>query len=436
MHTTDQLYEMFTASNGLTTDSRSVPEGSIFLALRGDRFDGNEYALKALAAGARAAIVDREALAGQNGCYYVPNALTTLQKIAHHHRKQMSIPVIGITGTNGKTTTKELIHSVVSQEYNAVATIGNLNNHIGVPLTLLRFKKDTEVAIVEMGANHGGEIAWLANICAPSIGIVTNVGEAHLEGFGTAGQIWDTKMGLYRYIDAHDGMCLINMDELSLGPLMDQEFRKSCYFGSTQLPNGQSLKFIDEKGRIKIRLQGGCDIFTHLYGDHNRHNILTAICVGMLLNVPMQKIKTGLESYVPSINRSQLVVEGSNTYYMDAYNANPTSMQVALKFFDGVNAVSKVMILGDMLELGRESKKYHREVLEQIAGMQTIDEIMLVGNCFAALSDVIQEFGIQPLFFDDVGDLRDYLKIKPISNASILVKGSRSIGLEKVLRGG
>ncbi|MBK8506947.1 MAG: UDP-N-acetylmuramoyl-tripeptide--D-alanyl-D-alanine ligase [Saprospiraceae bacterium] len=437
MYCIEDLYKLFSNSLGVSTDTRQNQQGKLFIGLRGDRFDGNGIALEAIRGGATAAIVDREDLQNSDGCYYVKNSLTALQRIAHHHRMRFKIPVLGITGTNGKTTTKELIASVLSQKYQICSTQGNLNNHIGVPLTLLRIDDRTEVAIIEMGANHPGEIGWLCQIAAPTMGIVTNVGQAHLEGFGDLASIWNTKMDLYRYLEAREGMIFINETESSLDSLIDISFKHPVRFDETHI-SGQvvSVSFIDESNSIKMILRGrnGQDFSTEakIYGKHNHHNLLAAIVIGSQLHVAPELICQGITKYEAKLNRSQIVVKASNTFYLDAYNANPTSMRKALEFFDSIKASRKVAILGDMLELGKDSQHLHREILALVNTLD-VGEVILVGDEFAKCQDQ------RPLpsswkWFKTAGDLAIYLNTNPYQQTHFLVKGSRSIKLESILQ--
>ena len=424
-------------SSGVSTDSRQNQEGRLFIGLRGDRFDGNGFALEALREGATAAIVDREDLQENEGCYYVKNSLTALQRIAHYHRMRFGIPVIAITGTNGKTTTKELTASVLSQKYQICSTLGNLNNHIGVPLTLLNIDDSTEVAIVEMGANHPGEIGWLCQIAAPTMGIVTNVGQAHLEGFGDMSRIWATKMDLYRYLEAREGLIFINEAESSLNSLKEISFKHPVRFDENHLP-GQvvSASFIDEAYSIKVILRGLDDqsfsTDAKIYGKHNHHNLLAAIAIGSQLHVAPELICQGITRYEAKLNRSQIVVKATNTFYLDAYNANPTSMRKALEFFESIKSSQKVAILGDMLELGKDSGRFHQEILDFLGTLEVRD-VILVGDEFAKCQLQYAK-QIRWKWFKTATDVASYLSANHYENSHFLVKGSRSIKLESILR--
>ncbi|NND32748.1 MAG: UDP-N-acetylmuramoyl-tripeptide--D-alanyl-D-alanine ligase [Saprospiraceae bacterium] len=438
MLTIESIYELFSRSSGVSTDTRKIEKNQLFVALRGDHFDGNDYAVTALKNGAGAALVDRYSLADEPGCYYVPNTLSALQKLAHHHRKHFSLPLIGITGTNGKTTTKELIRCVLSQKYHTLATAGNLNNHIGVPLTLLEITAGTEVAIIEMGANHPGEIGWLCNIAAPALGVVTNVGRAHLEGFRTLSNIWDTKMALYRYLDGRHLPVLINQSEPSLHPLEKVKFFNAVRFDPQHLPKaGKSVSFEIRSEDIVV------NIITQneeqhtgnvgLYGEHNVHNILTAISIAFYLEVPVKMIIAGLKNYLSNQNRSQIITRGSNTFYLDAYNANPTSMKMALKFFRNLEVSNKMLILGDMKELGEDSVTAHREILEEISQFGRIKAIILVGPHFSRALSEIGKLKQQIISLENVNQVRTYLNRQKLQDTHVLLKASRSIGLENIL---
>ena len=434
----ETIYELFKRSSGICTDTRKIEKNQLFIALRGDHFDGNDYALNAIEGGAKAAIVDRRPLAMKPHCFYVPNTLSTLQKLAFHHRNQFNIPVLAITGTNGKTTTKELIRSVLSQEYQTIATVGNLNNHIGVPLTLLRMTSETEVAVIEMGANHQGEIAWLCNIANPTTGLVTNVGNAHLEGFGTRSNIWDTKMALYRFLERRDLVSFINEEEPSLHSLKEVAFANAVRFDSMNLPGDvESATFNIRDRSIFVSMQRNLGEFhsveVDLYGDHNRQNILCAIGIGLQFGISMENILKGLEGYRSNQNRSQVIMKGSNTYYLDAYNANPTSMKMALKFFRNLEVGNKMLILGDMKELGDQALGAHEEVLTQVEEFEDLRKVILVGPIFSAAFGTNNALRQSYKLFENVSQAGEFLKTLELTNTHLLLKGSRGVGLEALL---
>lgn len=433
----EDLYSVFRKSEGISTDTRQSQHKKLFVALKGDRFDGNDYALRALSQGAIGAVVDRKELKRHPGCYYFTNTLTALQRLAYHHRQNMMIPVIAITGTNGKTTTKELLASILSQKYVICATQGNLNNHIGVPLTLLQIRESTEVAIVEMGANHPGEIGWLCQIATPSMGLVTNVAEAHLEGFGDIGNIWETKMDLYRYLESRRSLVMINEDELSLRPLRDVDFTLFLRYSRSLLPQGLSVSFENFPTTVGVTLndekefRGMCAV--KIYGRHNWNNLLSAIAISAYLKVSSDDILNGLSRYESRINRSQVVFKDTNTFYLDAYNANPTSMKMALEFLSDLEAPKKIAILGDMMELGSQSHVLHQEIVDLAIHAESLDQIFFVGTNFA---EAIEGQYMPDRFksFNDAKAVSEYLRNSRHVNTHFLVKGSRSMKLETILQ--
>ncbi|MCB0667719.1 MAG: UDP-N-acetylmuramoyl-tripeptide--D-alanyl-D-alanine ligase [Saprospiraceae bacterium] len=435
MHTIEKLYQLFSHSRGVSTDTREDLADKIFFALRGERFDGNQYARDALNAGARAAVVDHTDLKQVQGCLYFKNSLTTLQRLANFHRNQFDIPVVGITGTNGKTTTKELIVSVLSEKYKVCSTRGNLNNHIGVPLTLLQMSSSDEVAVIEMGANHPGEIGWLCQIAAPNLGLVTNVGKAHLQGFGGIENIWRTKMDLYRYLDSHSGSLMINRNEPSLEPLKDISFTNAFRFDRTHLIQPyRSVDFSTSNQTIEVELHtvlGTYSCSVALYGEHNINNILCALAIGAKLGMEPEEICRGLQNYRSKLNRSEVVVKDSNTYFLDAYNANPTSMRLALEFFEKVIADNKVLILGDMFELGEDALSFHQEVVDQVLGM-SLSGVLLVGEQFGNCR--IDQPGLFVRKFENTKAVIEYLSGTAYQNTHFLIKGSRSMKLETLVQ--
>lgn len=416
-----ELYQQYLQSTGVTTDSRNIKKASIFFALKGENFDGNEYAAEALKKGASLAVVDDKTIDGP-GFFAVDDALTALQELAAHHRKTLDIPIIGLTGTNGKTTTKELIREVLSVKYNTYATAGNLNNHIGVPLTILGIKSDAGIAIVEIGANHIGEIKELCAIANPTHGIITNIGKAHLEGFGSYEGIIEAKSELYRHLIANQGDAFVHYnDEMLMGL-------------SSQIPRGTygDDPEADVSGRItgSVPFMGihweGHDVMTHLYGDYNFENVMAAICVGKFFLVKEAEINEAIASYIPTNNRSQVVKSGSNTIFLDAYNANPSSMEVSIKQFLKQKADKKAVILGDMLELGGVSQEEHRKVIAAIENK--FDTVILVGPEF-----LVAGSGGGMNIFPDTNEAYCWLEQNPLSDTDILIKGSRGIALERLL---
>ncbi len=430
----EQLYSIFKKHRHITTDSRQIEPGCIFFALKGDHFNGNAFALKALENGAAFAVVDEENAASDDRLLRVDDVLQTLQKLANHHRRQFNIPLIAITGSNGKTTTKELVSAVLSSQYPAHFTKGNFNNHIGVPLTLLAMLERTEVAVIEMGANHPGEIDFLCRIAEPTHGLITNVGKAHLEGFGGFEGVKKTKSELYRYLAEKNGIVFINADEPHLTELSQQNKRKIFYQKSNEPAMEHSpieVKPIAEQPMLKVAFLDKTgeliNVNSQLFGQYNFNNIMTAIALGKYFKVPAEKIKAAIENYLPANNRSQLVKIGTNTFILDAYNANPSSMNNALGSFHQLDAKNKIAILGAMLELGSYSSKEH-EKLAQNACSSGLAQVILVGNEF---KEAAQKMGI--LFFENTETLKTWFLQQDFQDSHFLIKGSRSIGLEKLL---
>lgn len=424
---TEQLYSLYLQYPKVATDTRADIEDSLFFALKGDSFDGNDFVGQALAKGAAFCIIDNKNAYQDERTIVVNNVLETLQQLANHHRRQFSIPVLAITGTNGKTTTKELINAVLSKIYRVGCTVGNLNNHIGVPLTLLSISQDTDIAVIEMGANHPGEIDLLCRIAEPNFGLITNIGKAHLEGFGGFEGVIRTKMELYRYLEQHSGTAFINGDDDMLF-LRSGNIRKIFY---GKRPN-MSVSGNIEKKELFLSVQLSIDekrhlINTQLVGSYNFHNILAAACVGNYFKVSESNIVNAIATYQPDNMRSQVKKIKSNYIILDSYNANPSSMNGALANFFEMSKSNKVVILGDMLELGAWSEAEHEKIVNLLV-QHKIKKAFFVG----------EEFGKVPkpslyLSFPNVEALRDYLEENRLKNAHILIKGSRGMQLEKVL---
>jgi len=417
-----KLYDVFEKYPAISTDSRNIVKDSIFFALKGDHFDGNEFAMNALEDGASFAVIDNPRFKTDNRFILVENVLNTLQLLAGEHRKKLNIPVIGITGSNGKTTTKELIAAVLSTQYNCRATKGNLNNHIGVPLTLLSMNCQTEIAVVEMGANHIGEIDDLCRIAVPDFGIITNIGKAHLEGFLTIENIIQTKSALYRSVEKFGKTVFVNADDSLLMTLSDKQNR---YTYSRETAGDVNAHLICTDVYLTLEWMGHV-MKTNLFGVYNIYNVLAAITIGKYFKISDDNIVKAIKSYNPVNNRSQLIKTKRNTVVMDAYNANPTSMEAAIKSFLVMNSDSKVLILGDMLELGNDSLQEHKNIISLIAN-QGIRDVFLVGEMFSAAAD--KHFKT----FGNVDALKAYLEEKHFVEKTILVKGSRGIRLETAL---
>ena len=416
----NQLYEIYLKNPNVCTDTRKISDNCLFFALKGDRFNGNEYALKALELGASFAIVDDKNLKTDSRLIFVNDVLTTLQELARYHRLQLNIPVLGITGSNGKTTTKELSREVIKQKYKVKATIGNLNNHIGVPLTILDTSSDIEFLIVEMGANHQGEIDLLCKIALPDYVMITNIGKAHLEGFGGFEGVKLGKSEMYKFANNFDKKIFLNKDDSVLTSLIPSDSEIISYSGS------QMLSIISEEPFLKLRYNDK-EIATNLYGSYNLSNIAFAIKLGEYFSVDQDMIVKGIADYRPDNNRSQLEIINGNTVIKDAYNANPNSMKLSLESFAKVNASSKLVVLGDMLELGEFSQTEHKEILTLVESLG-IKEAIYVGENFYK-----EKEGFNGAFYKKIEDAREYFKIKGYQNYYILLKGSRGISVESIL---
>lgn len=419
------IFKHFLKFHKVTTDSRSIPEGALFFALRGDRFDGHQFVREALVQGASFAIVDDPEAVSSDECLLVPDVLDALQQLAVMYRSKLKATLIGITGSNGKTTTKELIYCVLQKKYKTQATSGNYNNHIGVPLTLLSFPEDLEFGIVEMGANHVGEIALLSGFSNPDYGIITNVGKAHLEGFGSFEGVVRGKSELYRQLEKNGGTAFVNENNPIL---MDksQGLTRILYGGENNTVHGKTqnahpfLKLDCVVNEEKISIN------TRLSGAFNLENILAAACIGHHFGVETQDIKEAIEAYIPSNNRSQTVKTDKNTIILDAYNANPTSMEAAVRNFMESDFPEKILILGEMLELGKDSKDEHRKILNLIKD-HDFKRVILVGPNFNVNESKAFEY------FPSTKNLLDRLKTDPIENTAMLIKGSRGNELEQVV---
>ena len=420
----EKLYAYFLGSTGVATDTRKIKKGCLFFCLKGENFDGNTFAEEALTKGAMYVVVDEPKHLKNNHSYLlVQDSLESLQKLAHYHRIQFSIPVIGLTGSNGKTTTKELINSVLSQQYETTATAGNLNNHIGVPLTLLNINSKTEVALIEMGANHLDEIAFLCELAQPTLGYITNFGKAHLEGFGSLEGVVKGKSELYHFLKKNKGIALINQEDQKQSNLTREQ--KTFSFGQSNKVDLQiKNKHIGLHKNISIEVDG-MEIKSGLKGDFNFSNIAAAATFGFYFKVSLEKIKKGIEKYVPSNNRSQWCETDSNTLVLDAYNANPSSMRAALESFLETEKKGRLLILGDMLELGNFSEQEHQEIVNFIESKE-IDQILLVGPEFKKTKSTA--LNIKKFLSPD--EVIPYLQKTNFQNKTIFIKGSRGIALE------
>jgi UDP-N-acetylmuramoyl-tripeptide--D-alanyl-D-alanine ligase len=424
---TEQLYNLFKNSTGITTDSRKVEKGQIFFALWGDNFNGNVYAADALSKGALCAIIDDPQYEAGDDTILVDDCLIELQALATCYREQLKIPVLAITGTNGKTTTKELIAAVLSTKLKVHYTKGNLNNHIGVPLTILSAPDDTQMMIIEMGANHIGEIRTLCQIARPDHGLITNIGTAHIEGFGSFDGVVKTKTELYEYLRKANGIAFYNDRDPLLTEKIFSMINRAVPLTD---PDGIELKvdLVSSDLNLVISvdyLHKTYTLRTNLFGRYNLENVRTAIAVGLFMGIGMESILGAIENYIPANNRSQVKLTVTNTVVCDSYNANPSSMSSSLASFASVDAANKVYILGDMLELGDSSEIEHLRILELVKDNQ--QNVMLVGPVFEKIAT-----GMSFKVFHDSDSLAEYIKAHPISGKTILVKGSRGMHLEKI----
>jgi len=421
-----QLHSVFLASSGVSTDSRKISKDCLFFALKGEHHDGNQFARSALQQGALLAIADDPALCNTPGVFIVDDVLTSLQQLATFHRMQCPARVIGITGSNGKTTTKELITRVLAKKFNVVSTSGNLNNHIGVPLTLLRIKQETEIAVVEMGANHVGEIDFLSRIARPDFGLITNIGKAHLEGFGGIEGVIQAKTELYRFIKETGGMVFLNMDDALLAKhaqgIKQYSYSKTAHSGirGTLVKANPFVHFQWQIPDSAVTFT----IQTSLIGIYNLDNLLAAVAVGHFFEVEPELINAAVESYQPSNNRSQLITKDGFNIIMDAYNANPVSMSAAICNLASLGCSRPVVVLGDMLELGEDSQHEHKAILDLLITMG-ITEVYLVGTEFAVAAG---SYGFP--VFRDVHELNNALREFSWTGTHVLIKGSRGIRLE------
>ena len=411
----DQLYTLYCQHYLVDTDTRKIRNNTLYFALKGESFNGNTFAEEALKKGARFSIVDEKERVTSSRIILVDDVLSTLQKLASHHRKILNIPIIGLTGSNGKTTTKELINTVLSTQYNTTATAGNLNNHIGVPLTLLSMTPTTEIGIVEMGANHPKEIAFLCTIATPDFGYITNFGKAHLEGFGSLEGVVAAKSELYTYLKECKKIVFVNPDD-------EKQVRKTTEIKTILFDS--SIALLEANPYIKVAFDNKV-VTTNLIGAYNYSNISAAITIGTFFKIVTENIKNSLERYSPTNNRSQIITtKNSNTLILDAYNANPTSVKAALDSFSLLHTKNKVVILGDMFELGLESEKEHQFIADYCTELK-FKNVLLVGKLFNKTTSKYLKFEV----FDD---LKKYVIATKITKHQLLIKGSRGMALERI----
>ena len=426
-----ELYNIYLQHPSIKTDTRKIAEGDIFFALKGPNFNGNDFAEQAINAGAAYVIIDEEINYKNEKIIKTGDVLQTLQQLAKHHREQFNnlsrsggIPFIAITGSNGKTTTKELLHEVLSSTYKTYTTEGNLNNHIGVPLTILKIKSDAEMAVIEMGANHQKEIEGYCSYTLPTYGLITNLGKAHLEGFGGIEGVRKGKGELFDFLKKNNGTAFVNCDDNYLKEI--SEGIKNITYGTSE---GSVIgKVISTSSFLEIEIIKGADIKTiktQMVGGYNLLNVLAAITIGKYFNVADEKIKSAIENYSPSNSRSQLIKRGSNTIILDAYNANPASMKVAIENFAQMQGRNKILFIGSMMELGDDSEKEHKEIINLIDRYQWAN-VILVGNNFKNIQHPY-------LHFDNSTAAKKWLDTQHLENSQLLIKGSRSMQMEKVL---
>jgi UDP-N-acetylmuramoyl-tripeptide--D-alanyl-D-alanine ligase len=424
MPTIEELYQIYLKHPSVQTDTRKLKPGDIFFALKGENFNGNAFAKQAVEAGAAYVVIDDAAYEISGKTILVDNVLECLQQLAHHHRQQFQIPFIAITGSNGKTTTKELIHAVLSSKYKTYTTEGNLNNHIGIPLTLLRIKADAEIAVIEMGANHQKEIESYCQYALPTHGLITNCGKAHLEGFGGAAGVRKGKGELFDYLKTIDGTAFIFNDydylkEMSVGV--------SHIFSYGSKDGDITGEMLSSEPYLETAITGKntFHIQTQLVGSYNFPNVLAAVCVGQYFKIAADKIKWAIENYTPSNSRSQLINKGSNRFIMDAYNANPSSMKLAIENFANLKSEKKVLLLGAMAELGEESMAEHEAIIKLIQS-KNWEKVVLVGGDFIKLAHPY-------LSFTNAQEAKTWLQNQKFENTDFLVKGSRSMQMEKII---
>lgn len=417
------IYQIFLNSNKVCTDSRKIRDNDLFVSLKGPNFNGNKFAETALENGANYAIVDQKEFAVNDNYILVNDCLNTLQNLANYHRKKSKAKIIGLTGSNGKTTSKELIFSVLKLQFKTIATTGNLNNHIGVPLTLLSIEPETEIAIIEMGANHLKEIELLCNIADPDYGYITNFGKAHLEGFINLEGVIKGKSELYTYLMKKSRLIFINNNDNKQLEIT-KEYTNKFTFGKTNSNVNYSVNTINPQISISIE---DVTIKSPLFGEYNVENLAAAICIGKYFNMSNTLIKEGVENCIPNSNRSQIIEKGSNKIILDAYNANPTSMQLALVNFNDISEKNKILFIGDMYELGENSHEMHQDIVSTIEEMN-FDQTYLLGDLFNKT-----KFSSKIKAFANLEDLNNNINLEEISNSTILIKGSRGMQLEKIL---
>ena len=422
--TIDSLYEKFLESSGICSDSRKVSDNSIFFALKGDKFDANSFAAEALERGAATAVIDDPAYRDIPGTILVDDALASLQALARHHRQQLNIPVIGLSGSNGKTTTKELIRSVLASKYAVFSTSGNLNNHIGVPLSILSIKPETEIAVIEMGANRIGDIALLCSIARPSHGFLTNIGKAHIGYFGGLDGVIRGKSELYDFLIKTDGTVFINRHQHILMN-MAHRFKAPLFY--PEPGDFYHCRFLNADPYVRLATESGAVLETRLIGRYNYDNIATALCIGKYFGIDPGRAEAAVSAYRPDMNRSQVERKGRHLFILDAYNANPSSMELAIESLQEMGPGPKVAVLGDMYELGDASQDEHRHIGDLLSSSK-IETIILCGELMKYAADACP----RALYFPNKSQLCHFLKTNRLEPSTILIKASRGMALEEV----
>jgi UDP-N-acetylmuramoyl-tripeptide--D-alanyl-D-alanine ligase len=419
------IHNLFLQCDSIAIDTRKISPNSLFVAIKGENFDANTFAAEALTKGAKFVLIDNSNYYIDKRTILVEDSLSALQQLAQYHRNYLKIPIIALTGSNGKTTTKELIHAVLSKKFNTKATVGNLNNHIGVPLTLLSFTKETEIGVVEMGANHKKEIAFLCQLATPDYGYITNFGKAHLEGFGGVEGVIEGKSEMYTYLSLGNKTTFINLED----PIQVEKSKNlSCFsFGLNKTDADITITSVEANPFVTITYQK-ISIVTHLIGLYNANNINAALAIGTYFKVPLEAIKEALEQYIPENNRSQMVVKGSNTILLDAYNANPSSMAVAIDNFIQLDKPKKILVLGDMFELGEESLYEHQQIVQRLSNVPDV-RCFFIGKAFFDCALVQDNFQ----FYATFDTFSAYLSEHSFPDTTFLIKGSRGMALERSL---
>jgi UDP-N-acetylmuramoyl-tripeptide--D-alanyl-D-alanine ligase len=420
----EQFYKIYQQFPSVQTDTRKLKKNDLFFALKGPNFNGNLFVAQAFGKGASYVFADEKISLVDERIIYCQNSLQTLQQLAQYHRQQFQIPFIAITGSNGKTTTKELLHNALSTTYKTYTTEGNLNNHIGIPLTILKIKPDAEMAVIEMGANHTGEIAGYCEYAMPTHGLITNIGKAHLEGFGSVENIKKGKGELFDYVTKHNGIAFVNADDKAVLELGDK-VKSAVYYGESGRDYSGKIITSDPYAEIQINGNAPVIIKTNLAGGYNFFNVMAAFAISKYFNVDDLKIKDAIENYKPSNSRSQLIKQNNNTIILDAYNANPGSMKAAIENFAAMKGSEKILLLGSMMELGNDSKKEHEDLIKLI-GQYNWKAVVLVGKNF---NDLDHNY----INYENALSAAKWLKEQHFENTQMLIKGSRSMQMEKVL---